>query len=171
MKTKNSGWSEEARQIVMADAAAGVPASETAKKVSRTRNAVLGFRHRNGIGSINPSGFGVQNRARRQHRETRSATVMATIKRHKWPDRPIRKAKPMPIEPLYVGFMALGEFMCREIVEIPESLPDEHPARDEILAVYCGNGVQPGSSYCPWHHSINYVPAEPVSRRYLRFAA
>lgn len=112
-----------------------------------TRNAVLGRVNRLGLPKIKHAVTG-GNPRRPQVVQSGGKTKI-----RKPPEREY-VSPPVPIEPLNIPFIDLGQNHCREIV-----------GSDGIgMSLSCGHPVIHESSYCRWHHSINHTIAAPHPR-------
>lgn len=143
-------WTVEERATAMQLAKKGATAAAIGAAIGRTRNSVIGWLHR--------AGLGLQGKPTPK-RPSRALTK--PVERRAKPKPPARPrfaagyaymtgANPMPPAPLpkREPLLPLGNLMtatatqCRWI--------DTAPA-------ICGRDTKAGSSYCPHHHSIVYV--------------
>lgn len=139
----------------------GFPASEVANQVGITRNAVMGhlFRMRQA---------GVKMRQKTPSTKTKKAVPPPKLKKavgiKKMPRRlpaPIKptleEINPPPLIPngSPVPMMKLARYSCRYVVS----------GVDAKSFLFCNAKVQDGSSYCPHHHAICYVPHSNMKPR------
>lgn len=150
-----SFWNPERDQIIT-DNRGVLPASAIANMLGCTRNAVIGRARRLGLDKLKPTGVkrepGSQKRVKRVNGEKKIRTA------------PVREfeSPPMPVAPLNIPFIDLEErHHCREIVG----------TGDYGLSLSCGHPQIEASSYCEFHHRLNYTRPEPRKTTYYRHAA
>ncbi len=129
-------WSDEMKNDLLVNYGPQ-SAATIAKRLHITRNAVIGQATRLGLG--------------RKRGERLKRPPTPRIKRSKvaFIPKPPKKYEPppMPIAPLNIQFADLEKFHCREIVGYG----------DYGLSLSCGHPPIKDSSFCSWHHSINYA--------------
>lgn len=124
-----------------------------------SRNAVISLIHRLGLTGKGERTGGQRWRQRRTKGSPKTNTfINAVAVAHKSEQRklkpiPLPKPKPTPtsVVPLHVALLDLQPQHCR------------WPVGEEPFAS-CGITKQTGSSYCPYHHGIAFVPAVPRRR-------
>jgi GcrA cell cycle regulator len=134
----------------------GRSASQIGRELGMTRNAVLGKRHRLQLDGRRPAYpaadphlraklYAERRNAGKVLRRKQTAVMISTA-----PQEPAPPLVPRSgvIPTLNIPFMDIGYDQCREITG----------EGDDRLAIYCGHTVVNGSSYCPFHHRINYQP-------------
>lgn len=129
--------------------ATGIPASQIATKMHKTRNSVIGRAHRLKLARRRNPG----NRAPRPVREPRVKRVVVMKPR---PVKNVESANikgnsphPLPSIPTArnLGLMDLTDAACR------------FPIGDGPYT-FCGHETKPGSPYCEGHHTLCYQPAD-----------
>jgi len=111
--------------------------------VGKSKNAVIGKAGR----------LGLENKRSRSGQKQLRPPSSGTRVRKPRPERPVRvRIEPMVIDALPpvnggLHIMELESHHCREVVGY--GYPD-------LLARYCGNQKKDGSSFCPYHHSVNF---------------
>lgn len=113
-----------------------ISASLMADHLGCTRNAVIGKRHRLGLDPLRTNN--VAYRAEKMQTKRRAPKVK--LREYLLP--------PVPVEPLNIPFMDLERFHCREIVG----------RGADGLSLSCGHKRMEDSSYCRWHHGLNWTP-------------
>jgi hypothetical protein len=143
-------WTVEERATAMQLAKKGATAAAIGAAIGRTRNSVIGWLHR--------AGLGLQGKPTPK-RPTRTLT------------KPVeRRAKPKP--PARPRFAAGYAYMTGANPMPPAPLPKREPLPPlgnlmtatatqcrwiDTAPAICGRDTKSGSSYCPHHHSIVYV--------------
>lgn len=132
-------WTSEVDQIIIANrgllSAAGI-AQLIGQDV--TRNAVLGRINRLGLPKIKHAVIGGRPRRPQRingERKVRTAPVKEFV------------SPPIPVSPLNVPFLNLEKQHCREIVG----------SEGYGQSLSCGHPVIHESSFCRWHHSVNFT--------------
>ncbi len=132
----------------------GYPASEIAKEVCITRNAVMGhlFRMRQaGVKMRQKPPSANAKKAAPPPPSKKTVGVQKMIRRLPAPKKPtLEEINPPPLIPNGdpVPMMKLSRYSCRYVVN--------HGEVKSFL--FCNARVKDGSSYCPHHHAICYVP-------------
>lgn len=122
----------------------GHSASEIARELGVSRNAVMGQAHRRKWGKRREPTGGREKRLREGGvKERKRSGVPLPPKPVALPPTP-PTCKPVPLMQISAG-------MCRFVVDDPQS-------RGEFL--FCGAPVMPGKVYCPFHCRIAYRPLE-----------
>ena len=124
-------------------------------KARITRNAVIGKCHRDGIALAQTRQGRPRNRdgtppARRPR------VLRVQFGRCLSPSIPEPAA--MPVEPLKIPLIDLEQHHCREVV-----------SSDGAMGLFCGHPKQAGSSFCRFHHAINWMPITPKKPAVFRF--
>lgn len=131
-----------------------------------SRNAVIGFAHRNKIKLMTPAGARAATRARRTGLNSKGTTRKASpSKRRPIVNKPaVRKARPKP-KPIYKGpvdIMGLKDGVCRSPLWKDGLRRLRQRVRPED-AMFCGKPVKEGSSYCEDCHKKYYMK-EPAKK-------
>ena len=143
-------WTVEERATAMQLAKTGATAAAIGAAIGRTRNSVIGWLHRAGLGLKGKPTPKRPSRALTKPVERRAKPKSPARPRfaagyaymtgaNPMPPAPLPKREPLP--PLG-NLMTATATQCRWI--------DTAPA-------ICGRDTKAGSSYCPHHHSIVYV--------------
>lgn len=109
-------------------------------QASVTRNSIISKCHREGISLCGG--------ARREKK----------VYSRKGSFRSVPAAAVMPVEPLLIPLVDLEKHHCREVV-----------TPDGVTASFCGHPKKAGSSFCAFHHAINWMPAVP-RKQFVRAA-
>jgi GcrA cell cycle regulator len=117
-----------------------------------TRNMIIGRARREGI-ELNTNRCGGHPRPKRSHKAKGDANKVVKFRQ---PPTFRESSAPMPIPPLLITYADLQSHHCREIIDTDKALS-------------CGHPKQAGSSFCPHHHSINWMPPTPATRRQFVF--
>jgi hypothetical protein len=136
-------WTEVEDQIIVANRGT-LSAAIIANLIGHgcTRNAVIGRINRLKLPKIKHAMTGGNPRKVKPRR------VNGEHKVRKAPT--IQLPPPMPVAPLNIPFIDLERNHCREIVG----------SGGIGMSLSCGHTVITDSSYCRWHHSINYTTPE-----------
>ena len=103
-----------------------------------TKNAVIGRANRLGLPSVRPAP---------RPKLPKAPRIAGEYKARKAPAK-VFVSPPVPVEPMNILFSDLHPFHCREIV-----------GQDGFESLSCGHPKIENSSYCRWHHAVNYMPA------------
>lgn len=149
MSIKSTLWSMQDQATAQRMAAEGATAAVIAATLGRTRNSVIGWLNRAGLGLLGkpkkdrPSRAkpAVERRAKPKAPPRPRYSVAFPYMTGANPMPPMRLPKREPLPPLG-DLMTATATQCRWI--------DEAPA-------ICGRDIKLGSSYCPHHHAIVYV--------------
>lgn len=154
-------WTKAEKEKVIRLAGKGFSTTEIARELGKTRNAVIGFTHRNGIkllyGKVDVEKVQTKHDAARRRREalekrkqTRHGAVNWNLVKKKFnPKPPTFRAEPVPPSPeSHVKFMDLQYFHCRAVIGNPNG----------VETVYCGSMKMLGKSWCEHHHKLYFVP-------------
>ncbi len=80
--------------------------------------------------------------------KVRGVSLQSSSPRRRIVETPTPAAAPTPPNPQsYVDIQGLAADQCREVMVLSPK------------ALYCGSPKQHGSSFCPFHHAKNWVPA------------
>lgn len=156
-------WTKGDKDKVIRLAEKGYSTTQIAAEMGKTRNAIIGFAHRNKIKLL----FGKVDREKVQTKhdaakwrkaalekriQTRThGLVWNKIKKKVKIRPPTFLAEERPFDPSqHVSFMGLQYFHCRAVIG--------HP--DGIDTIYCGNMKMFGKSWCKHHHALYFVPPE-----------
>ena len=151
-------WSTTERKKMSDMAAKGYTARQIATAMNKTRNAIIGFAHRNGIrlGVVChlPSKAekaierrrNVEERAKSERRGPLNWNKIK-VKSEVKPPRPVVENLFTPDPKKNVTFMELKGFHCRSIVGPPKG----------VDTIYCGQKVDLGKSWCAYHQKQYYV--------------
>lgn len=142
-------WTDEAIATLKQMGEAKNTASEIARVLGCTRNAVIGKTHRIGC-QLTPKDNSGQVKTLRPKKNPK----LIQLRRFKEKQLPEREM-PQEIQSLNIGFMDLQDNQCREVMGQGE----------DGLAVYCGHVRHRTSSYCSFHSSVNEHLAPPRVRR------
>lgn len=131
-------WNEALDQILIQNRGL-LSAAKIAELVGHgvTRNAVIGRCTRLGLARL--------ARTPAIRKERRPRLVGRDSKTRKPPTKEFA-SPPVPVVPLNIPFIELERRHCREIV-----------GKDGFMSLSCGHPVVADSSYCRWHHAINYT--------------
>ena len=141
-----ANWSEAQNTELVQLWTDGVPPSQIAKQIGRTRNAVIGRVHRINL---------PPRRIKRDPANPQKVAVRARkpIKRFIERPQPVKSvAPPLEAPPGGIALLDLRRSHCRAIIDIDGFT--SNPAR------YCGARVAYGS-YCPHHSALFYQPPRP----------
>ena len=147
-----SVWNAEHDQFIR-DNRGALSAEQIAKKINDlfgwaiTRNSVIGRSHRLGLPNIKPVP---------KPKLPKAPRIAGEYKARKAPTKQFI-SPPVPVEPMNVLFSDLHPFHCREIV-----------GQDGFESLSCGHPKIENSSYCRWHHAVNYTTPVARSRPYYR---
>lgn len=154
-------WSEETiiqLKALIAEKHCAGRISEILSAVLKTRisrNAVIGKCHRDGIELAQTRGGRPRN-PDGTPRTRRPSVLRIQFGRCLSPSIP--EPAVMPVEPLNIPLVDLEKHHCREVV-----------SSDGVMGLFCGHPKQPGSSFCSFHHAINWVPVTPTRPALFRF--
>lgn len=151
----NGSWTEQEIEILKIEWPTGSPASQIALLLNnKSRNAVIGKAHRLNLGKrLTLSGNAIvkktpKPRPPRKHRK-RGATPQEGDMIKSKVTAPIRYPEPKPLSAKPpISIMELGEDTCRAIVG--------RGGPPHWLAVYCGDEVFPGKSFCEGHCALYF---------------
>ncbi len=128
-------------------------AAEIGEDLGRTKNAIIGRARRLGLERLSRAPKLQRERVRKppridgEHKE-RKAPVKVFV------------SPPVPVVPLNILFGDLQHHHCREVV-----------GQDAWESLSCGHQRTENSSYCRWHHAVNYTTPVARARPYYRVAA
>ncbi len=123
-------------------------------KVRISRNAVIGKCHREGIKLAQARG----GRPRKPDGTHEKHPRVLRLQFGPALSPSIPEPAVMPVEPLNIPLVDLEKHHCREVVSF-----------DGAMGLFCGHPKQPGSSFCSFHHAINWVPITPKKPALFRF--
>lgn len=133
-------WNADADQVIIENHSLK-SAAQIGLLLGVTRNAIIGRSRRLGLPklSTSPSRTSPISRPRRVNGEKKIRKA------------PVREfaSPPVPVAPLNISFIDLEPHHCREIIG----------SAGAGMSLSCGHPVITDSSYCRWHHSINYSRA------------
>ena len=127
------------REQCTAEQIAGIINREFGWDISR--NAVCGRVHRLGLEPIRKPG---------------RPRINGELKERKRPTKQFA-SPPVAVAPLNIPFVDLEDRHCREVV-----------GQDGFQSLSCGHPRMQTSSYCCWHHAINYTTPATRHRAYYR---
>ena len=157
----NRPWTEEERAVLLQLAATGVPASEAARQLDRSRNSVLGFSNRQfgGYRVIKPvelKPLHVRPAKKKVASKPRKDGLSPTGRSTKRMEPELVEEIILPPEPLPnvepVRMMEIGRFQCRYIVS--NLSKDPNP-------LMCSAPVKGTGSWCPHHYNLVYNRVPP----------
>lgn len=158
---------EERSEAIRAGVAAGMSASQIAKKTgAKTRNIVIGFAYRYKIRLMRP----VTSTDSNQRRSRR-------VKRPRPEDKSPSRSKVQPACPAAspvttgiaadlggVHIMDIGHGQCRFALW-PHRMGVQSGKVSYEEAHFCGRTVRSGSSYCTEHHAVVWIKPKPRKRK------
>ena len=143
-------WTAEHDQVIL-DNRGAISAERIALLINAQfgwvigKNAVIGRSHRLGLPNLKPVAPPRVPKVPRVNgeRKERKAAIKVFV------------SPPVPVEPLCILFGDLQPHHCREVV-----------GQDAWESLSCGHRRVENSSYCRWHHAINYTaPRASAPRR------
>lgn len=147
-------WNDERDKIII-DNRGRLSSSQIGNLLGVTRCAVIGRARRLGLAKLKPTGVG-----RDPESKSRARRVNGEKKIRKAPTREFDSA-PMLVAPLNIRFIDLERHHCREVVG----------TGGYNLSISCGHPQIEASSYCEFHHRLNYKDLEQRKTIYYRQAA
>lgn len=158
-------WTDFEKKILTEQWEAGLPASQIALMVGKTKNAVIGKAHRLNLSYRSPCGSGMLNVERKgrpgnvafgsapkvpRKRAARPKSEMVVARPRKAiAPRFYAAAIPLTTKPP-ISIMELRLRTCRAVVGVGL----------DGLATYCGDQVFPEKSFCEGHCALYYRPPE-----------
>lgn len=159
-------WTEEERAVLIELAKSGVPASQAARQLNRSRNSILGFAFRQFGGytkmipeelkALHLSRVKVNKERREAKQKARKDGLSASGRSTKTlPPEVVAEVIKAPVpapETDPVRMSNIGRFQCRYIVS------DERKDPNPLM---CGAPVKGSTSWCPHHYQIVFSPVPP----------
>ena len=158
-------WTEEERAVLIELAKSGVPASQAARQLNRSRNSILGFAFRQFGGytkmipeelkALHLAKVNVNKEKREAKQEARKDGLSASGRSTKTlpPELVAEVIKPPVQAPDTdpIPMLELSMFQCRYIVS---------DVRKDPNPLMCGAPVHGTGSWCPYHRTIVYSPIQ-----------
>ena len=149
-------WNDE-RDKIISDNWGLLRTAKIAALLGVSRNAVIGRASRLGLKRLPPTPGG---RPPNPNKPPRVKRIRGEHKIRKPPTREFA-SPPIPVAPLFIPFIDLAPHHCREVVG----------TGDYNLSLSCGHPRIEASSYCEFHHQLNYTTPAPRKVSAMRFAA
>jgi len=152
---RKTNWTADEIAILTREWELGTPSRVIGELIGRNRNMVIGKAHRLKLTSPNARKTQPRESRRKQVRDypkeyARAKELelhYAMVKNKGKRKPPMRIPKPSALPGQNpIGLMELNKMKCRAIVGEDNTI--------HRLAVYCGDEVFPGKSYCPTHYAM-----------------
>jgi GcrA cell cycle regulator len=145
-------WTEEADATLKEMRRQKRTTASIAQALGVTRNAVVGRAMRLGLAKMRRTSVPPPEKNK----------LPKALKLPVFSSHPLPRARAMPVPPLNIPLLDLQDdfSQCREIV-----------SADGQPVLFCGHPTKQDSSFCPFHHGINFTTILLPLRKYSSWAA